>query len=85
MKLVRKDDHDVAIVATLEQLVGTCDISEAEMVDGKLDITYGGYTDVDWDSQETFTDNGQRVFIDENGAQVLESEIELIEDNEEEE
>ncbi|MBS0454017.1 MAG: hypothetical protein JSS14_22165 [Proteobacteria bacterium] len=84
MKLVRKDNHAIAITGTLEKLLGTCDIADAEMVDGELELTYGGYTEVDWDSQETFMHDGQRIFIDEGGSQVLESEVELIDDEDHE-
>lgn len=87
MKLVRKDNHNVAIVATLERLIGTCDFSDyTRHADGTLELHYDGYTEVDWDSQETATDHGQRVFIDEHGNELLESEIvELVEDEEDEE
>lgn len=93
MKLVRKDDHEVRIVATLETLVGTArlyDDDPAELgEDGTLHLHYAGETEVDWDTQETQTSKelatkGQRLFEDENGAILVESEIELIEDQPEE-
>lgn len=80
MKLVRKDDHSIEVVATLEVLYGTAEISEAKYdADGKLQIEWTGGTKVNWDSQETFKDSFGRVFLDENDCEVSERDIELIE------
>ena len=86
MKLVRKDNHDVTIVSTLERLYGACAFSAAtRQADGTLDLDYDGYTEIYWDSQHTVHRGGQRVFIDAEGEELLESEVELIDETEVEE
>ena len=85
MILVRKDDHSVRIVATIERLLGTCHIdigSTEDNGDGTFAIEYAGGTDIHWDSSETLMLDGERVFEDANGAQVFESDCELIEEGE---
>lgn len=78
-RLVRKDDHDVAIVATKEVVWGVCYFDSFE-VDGagKVEPEYSGGTEVDWDSQQTVTREGKRVFIDENDEELLEDQVEVI-------
>lgn len=86
MILVRKDDHSVRIKATVERLLGSCSIQSAEdKGDGTFELEYGyGGTEIWWDSSETLHLQGERVFEDANGQQVLESECELIEEREDE-
>jgi len=83
MKLVRKDNHAISIDGTLERLSGCAGVSSAtRLPDGKFELVWGGGTNIYWDEQETvLTDGGERTFIDENGDSVLESEIELIEED----
>lgn len=79
-KLVRKDNHDILIVSTRERVPGIAHISYARYgIDGALVIEYSGGTDIDWDGQVTATRDGERIFIDEEGEAVLESEIEIVE------
>lgn len=83
MKLVRKDDNSVEIVATRELIPGTCQFNNPRMENGELTFDYDGGTDVDWDGQKTETaPTGWRYFIDENGDVAREDEIELIEEEE---
>lgn len=86
MKLVRKDNHAVAIVATLESVLGTCGILEARCVNGTIEVEHDMHgTDIDWNSQETVVRDNQRMFVDENDESVPEDQCEVIEDNEGEE
>jgi hypothetical protein len=85
MKLVRKDNHDIAIIGTLESVLGVAGISGGERKpDGSIDVWYDGGTNVNWDSQETVLGpNRERTFVDEDGESVLESNVELVEDGDE--
>lgn len=58
------------IIGTLEQIPGVANIyGFAVYEDGSVDPEYAGETDVEWDNQVTETDdNGDRIFIDEDGA-----------------
>lgn len=87
MKLVRKDNHNVEITGTLERLYGQAWIAGAtRLSNGSLDLDYEGSTDVWWDDQETVEGNSrERIFIDENGEQVHESGVELIDEDDEDE
>lgn len=42
---------------------------------GQLEFDYTGNTEVDWNSQRTLTEDGQRVFVDGQGETFLEWEI----------
>lgn len=73
-KLVRKDDHSVAII-------GICDLVPAMALinGGTLDeLEYTGEIDVHWDGQYHERRYGGRVFIDENDDEVLEKDVEVI-------
>lgn len=67
------------ITGTLEKLLGTANIcpDSFEFKDGEIvDFDHEGYTDVDWNSQETAKDaNGNRIFVDEDGDEVDETDI----------
>jgi hypothetical protein len=82
MKLVRKDDHEIGIVGTLESVPATAYISGGDRgEDGGLHIHYQGGSEICWDAQETkVNDAGLRLFIDENGEEVSEDGIELLDD-----
>lgn len=72
-----------AVVRSLERLSGTAVIADDTFVrnpDGSLDYDYEGTTDVHWNGQLTVTRGKDRVFIDDNGDEVLESELELVDD-----
>ena len=79
-RLVRADDHEVGIVATLETVLGSCGANAAyRQPDGSLVVEYDGSgTDVNWDSQETVTRRGQMVFIDEEGNEVTADQVVLL-------
>jgi hypothetical protein len=81
-KLVRKDNPNIAIVGTLEIIQGVALIDTAEYssgVDGApLVIEYFGQTDIDWDGQKTVIENEERIFVDESGEQLPESQVMLI-------
>ena len=53
------------IVATLEKLIGTCDISDIS--DDGTPEHDGTGTEVDWDSQETATRDGKVIYLDDGG------------------
>jgi len=67
------------ITGTLEKLLGTANIcpDSFEFKDGELvDFDHEGYTNVDWDSQETAkAENGDRIFVDEDGNEVQEKDV----------
>jgi hypothetical protein len=84
--LVVKDDHSIKITSTLESLSGTCAIDAAvQLPDGTFDLLYCGYTEISWDEQKTVKRDGQRVFLGDNDQEYLESEIELIDEPEDDE
>ena len=70
------DGHN--ITGTLELVYGTCDFAGTVRIDqhGKV-ITpeYGGYTEIDWNSQLTVTREGKPVFICDNGDEIPESKL----------
>lgn len=69
--------HD-SLLATAQILDGTWEIG----ADGTFDFTWEGTTDLSWDSQKTLTENGQRLYVTEGWNVVMESEIELVEEDE---
>jgi hypothetical protein len=71
------------ITGTLEVVKGTCGVMAwSRDADGSLSFDYDGTgTEVDWDSQKTVTREGKRVFVDENGQEWTEDQIELVEDD----
>lgn len=56
--------HD--IVGTYERVYGIAPISE---INDEGEPVYAGGTRIDWDSQETLTRDGQRIFVDEDGGE----------------
>lgn len=82
MKLFAPDGS--RIIGTVDRINAVANISGAKRnPDGSLDLDYTGDTDIDWDSQVTIArnnpDTGKRelVFVDEDGAEWLESELEF--------
>ena len=75
-----------AITGTLEKVYGVAQIGETDWTrapgTGLLEFEYGGYTEIDWNSQVSVLRDLERVFVDENGEDWLESEI-VLEDDEE--
>jgi hypothetical protein len=57
------------IVGTIDRITAVANIAEGTWTEDEpdCDFEYTGDTDVDWDSQETLTRNGRRLFLDENG------------------
>lgn len=77
------------IIGTSELILGTALIDLIDYFyfdeEGKVtDIDYAGETEVCWDTQECIRRDGQRVFVDSNYNEVLESDIEPMPDEEEE-
>ena len=72
------------ITATRELIPGTCDLNPygdiTRNADGTLDFEWCGETEIDWDGQETVEENGERIFIDENGGELREDEDDEDED-----
>jgi len=74
----------VAILGTLETLSGRAEIADTEITrnpDGTFEFEYQGSTEVFWDDQRTVVRNGQRIFLDENGAEWPEDQLELVEED----
>ena len=62
------------IVGTLESVYGVAQIDEESTLE---DICYDGYTDINWDSQESVIKDGGRTFIDEDGHEWHEDQLKL--------
>lgn len=81
-RLVVKADHSVIITGTLDLVPGRAVLNGAtRLPDGTLDIEWYGETEMFWDDQKTVQRNGQDVYLDDDGNEYLESEIEVIEDD----
>ena len=76
------------IIATLERLSG-CSLIVPGSVRaepaGGFSFDYEGSTDIYWDEQRTVIENDQRVFVDEEGMEYLESELRLVPQQQEQE
>ena len=72
----------VAIVGTVETLIGTCEASQESFErdeNGKFRFDYADEgTVVNWDSADQLSTEGEPTYYDANGDHVKESEIELI-------
>jgi hypothetical protein len=69
------------IVATLERLSGRALIVPSSVraePTGGFSFDYEGTTDIFWDDQRTVTQDDERVFLDEDGEEHLESELRLV-------
>lgn len=80
-RLVRKDNPTIAVIGALEWIPGVALVVGAR-VDGaqRLELEFGGETRVDWDGQQPVLRAGQRILIDERGAQLSETEVALFDD-----
>lgn len=80
-RLVYKEDHSVEITRTKELIPAACAIQNVRIEDGQVEFDYAGGADVFWDDQyQVRNRDHERVFLDDNGAEYLESEIEVIDD-----
>lgn len=73
------------IVGTLESLIAQADIevdSFSKDENGELEFDYTGNSDVSWDTQETYCEGDERIFVDEGGETWKESEIKLVDPEE---
>jgi len=61
MKAVSPEGNE--IVGTLEIVEGTACAKVSLTRNRRLRVEYGGETDVDWNSQRTKTDQGERLFV----------------------
>jgi hypothetical protein len=69
------------IVATLERLSGRALIEPSSIradPTGGVSFDYEGTTDIFWDDQRTVTQDDERIFLDEEGTEYLESELRLV-------
>ena len=76
------------IVATLERLSGRAQIvpgSVRSEPSGGFSFDYSGTTDIGWDDQRTVVQDDERVFLDEEGTEYLESELRLVPQQQEQE
>jgi len=61
MKAVSPEGNE--IIGTLDVVRGTARADVDLRANDKLNIEYQGETEVDWDSQETQTQDGERLFV----------------------
>lgn len=61
MKAVSPEDNE--IIGTLEVIEGVGRAEVSLMRNGRLKVEFLGDTDVDWNSQTTKTQNGERLFV----------------------
>ncbi|MEA3208558.1 MAG: hypothetical protein QOE70_1615 [Chthoniobacter sp.] len=69
------------ITGTLETLSGRANIvpgSAREDPLGGIEFDYEGSTEIWWDEQRTVIRDDERVFLDEEGDEFLESELRLV-------
>ena len=81
----RNPKTGAAITGTLEQMDGkalTTEDSFSRDDTGKLVFDYEGETEIYWNGQETQSRDGKTIFIDDDGEEVLETEVELTDDEE---
>jgi hypothetical protein len=77
--LVRKDDPKIAITGTLDQIPAVAVVEGASLdADGRIEVEFAGGSHVDWDGQTTVDRGGERIFIDENGEEVPETQVVLL-------
>ena len=75
-QLVRKDDPDIQIDAVLEVLPAQALIARASLdARGSVELVYFGETKVDWNAQRTLCGPNGRLFVDQHGAVVPETEV----------
>jgi hypothetical protein len=65
MSELRSPKKSRMIVGTYERVYGTCRILDPSINGNKIEFEHCGETKMDWDSQETVTRRGQRLFVDD--------------------
>jgi hypothetical protein len=77
--LVLKSDHSVEITRTLERVPAACNIIDARLEDGRLcyDLDGNG-AEMFWNDQAQEVRDGQRIFLDDDGNEYREGELEVI-------
>jgi hypothetical protein len=78
-QMLRISKDDTRITGSFERIYGVASIADFD-ADGEPN--WEGGTDVDWDSQVTVTRNGERVWVDEDGDEYLDSETRLMTEEE---
>lgn len=79
MASLRVKETHVPIIATVEQIMGTCTIANASQnPDGTFFIEWCGGTDIDWNSQRTFEREGQKIYLGDDYHEYSEDELELV-------
>ena len=72
------------IIGTLETLSGRSEIDTDSFTRDKNGVTlkyqHGGYTEIFWDECRTVTEGGHTVFLTQDGDQVLECNIDLVDE-----
>lgn len=65
------------ILGTLEEIQGRAEVSclTRDQKTGHIGIHHGGYTEIFWDGQMTVEQNGQRIWLDEDGEEWPENEL----------
>ncbi|RWJ03442.1 hypothetical protein [Mesorhizobium sp.] len=76
-RYVSPKGHD--IVGTYERVYGVAQISD---ITDAGEPVYAGGTRLDWDSQETLTRNGTRIFLDEAGGEWTFDQLAKVEESE---
>ncbi len=77
---LRRKDNGLLIIGAAELIPGTCYFNSVVQNDGG-DILpdFGSETEIHWDGQVTQERDGQAVYIDANGDEVLERDCEFVE------
>ena len=77
-RLVAPSGH--AIVGTLDRIPGIAKINGASRngETGEYDLDWEGHTEVLWNDQVTIYRQKERVFVDEDGGEWLESDLKLV-------
>lgn len=78
MKQAFVKDSDIQIVGTLERLTGRGEISG--FGDTFADVEWQGSTEVFWDEQKTVQRDGKDIYLDEDGNEYTEDQLELRDD-----
>lgn len=69
------------IVATVERIYGHAGIAENSFqreADGSINVEHDDGTKMFWDTTVTETENGEKLYVDDDGNIVRESGIELV-------
>lgn len=87
MAKVAYSPSGVRITGTADRVLATAWIGGGweKKDDGTFEFEYAGESELDWDSQQTITRKGKRVFVDENWNEWTEDQLVLREEAEEDE